>query len=206
MPGQVTDDFSIAYYLLKEIVQDDGVITSELGKRSIINWSEDEEFCPKFAGPTTIMAITKLKNNEEFDPAKEFGFINYNNLGTNGASMKIFPVGLLNGRDFVKTIDDVITICAHTHFTNLAIAGACAIACAVGEAMYDDATIDSITEAGLYGAKKGNEVALERIGKVCAGPSIEKRIELAVMLGKEAKSFDELLININDYVGTGVWV
>lgn len=206
LPGQVTDDFSIAYYLLKEIVKDSGVISSELGKNAIINWADDLEYSSRFAGPTTLMAIDKLRNNLEFDPSKEFGLVNYNNLGTNGASMKIFPVGLLNGRDFDKTILDVITICSHTHFTNAALSGACAIACAVGEALQDDSTIDSITEVGVYGAKYGNIKALEITKKVCAGPSIEKRIELAKHIGKTANSFDELLININDIIGGGIWV
>lgn len=206
LPGQVTDDFSIAYYLLKEIVQDAGVITSELGKQAILNWADDLEYSSRFAGPTTLQAINKLRENEPFDPAKEFGLVNYNNLGTNGASMKIFPVGLLNGRDFDKTIIDVITVCAHTHFTNAALSGACAIACAVGEALQDDSTIESITNAGRYGAKHGNIKALEITKKVCAGPSVERRIELAAKIGSSAQNFDQLLIDINDIIGGGVWV
>ena len=206
LPGQVTDDFSIAYYLLKEIVKDAGVITSELGKNAILNWADDTEYSSRFAGPTTMMAINKLRENLEFDPSKEFGLVNYNNLGTNGAAMKIFPVGLLNGRDFDKTVLDVITVCAHTHFTNAALSGACAIACAVGEALQDDSTINSITDAGVYGAKYGNLKALEITKKVCAGPSIERRIELAAKIGKSATSFDQLLIDINDIIGGGIWV
>ena len=206
LPGQVTDDFSIAYYLLKEIVKEDGIISEEIGKNAIINWSNNEEYCPKFAGPTTMAAINKLKIGEVFDPALEFGLVNYNNLGTNGASMKIFPIGLLNGRKFDKTISDVITVCRYTHFTNLALAGACAIACAVGEAKQLDSTKDSIISAGLYGARVGDLEAKRILNKICAGPSIEKRIELAVTVGKTAKSFDELLVSINDSVGTGIWV
>lgn len=68
LPGQVTDDFSIAYYLLKEIVERNGVISEELGKSAIINWSEDEEYCPRFAGPTTMAAITKLKQGRNSIP------------------------------------------------------------------------------------------------------------------------------------------
>jgi len=206
LPGQVTDDFSIAYYLLKEVVKDSGLITSELGKNAILNWADDLEYSSRFAGPTTMMAINKLRENLEFDPSKEFGLVNYNNLGTNGAAMKIFPVGLLNGRDFDKTIIDVINVCSHTHFTNAALSGACAIACAVGEALQDDSTIDSITDAGIYGAKHGNLKALEITKKICAGPSIERKIELAKEIGKSSNSFDQLLIDINDIIGCGIWV
>jgi len=205
-PGMVTDDFSLAYYLLKEIIVSEGGIDSSMARNALINWVNDEEYSIRFAGPTTLAAITKLKQGEVFDPSAEFGIVNYNNLGTNGAAMKIFPVGLLNRDDFDKTIDDVITICLPTHFTNLAISGAAAIACAVGASMNKDATKDTITKAGIYGATKGNEQAIKRIGKICAGASIERRIELAVEIAGNAKGFDEVLININDYIGTGVGV
>lgn len=206
LPGQVTDDFSIAYYLLTEIIKSEGSITDDVAIRSIVNWSDDEEFCPRFAGPTTLQAIKAIKSGEEFDPAKEFGLVNYNNLLTNGAAMKIFPIGMLRYDSLNRIIDDVIIIAKPTHFTNLAIAGACAVACAVGEAMRDASTIESIIEAGIYGAKQGEVEAQKITGKISAGPSIERRIEWAVDIGRKATSFDELLIDISDYIGTGVWV
>lgn len=205
-PGQVTDDFSIAYYLIKNILKNKLLITEEMGKKAIIEWANDEEFYPRFAGPTTMMAIEKIRNNEEFDPAKEFSLVNYNNLLTNGAAMKIFPIGLINIGNLDKVIEDVITVAKHTHFTNLALSGACAIACAVSEACKEDATIESVIDAGIYGAVKGEKRATEVTGKISAGPSIEKRILLAINVSKKASSFDELLQDLSDYVGTGVWV
>ncbi len=206
IPGQVTDDFSIAYYLIKNMVESNGIIDEEMGKKAIIEWSEDSEYCPRFAGPTTMMAINKLKAGEEFDPAKEYGLVNYNNLLTNGAAMKIFPIGLKNGRNYDQIIDDVITVSKHTHFTNLALAGACAIACSVGEAINNNATLDSVIEAGLYGAKNGELMAKKVTGKIAAGPNIEKRILLAVDVAHKSHGFDDTLQNLSDFVGTGVWV
>lgn len=205
-PGHVTDDFSIAYYLLKNIVESNGVLSDEMSKNAIFEWSDDDEFCPRYAGPTTMMAINKLKAGEEFDPSKEFGLVNYNNLLTNGAAMKIFPIGLKNGNNHNQNIEDVILVAKHTHFTNLALAGACAIACSVGEALSPNATIDSIIEAGLYGAKYGEIRAKEITGKISAGPSIEKRILLALEVADKSDGFDNVLQNLSDYVGTGVWV
>lgn len=132
--------------------------------------------------------------------------VNYNNLLTNGAAMKIFPIGLLNGRDLDKTILDVITVSKQTHFTNLALSGACAVACAVGEAMSNEATLETVNQAGLYGARMGNQQALKLTGKISAGPSIEKRMELAIELSQKTSDFDEVLILMSDLIGTGVWV
>lgn len=206
VPGQVTDDFSIAYYLLKNLIESNLSISDELAKKSILDWANDEEYCPRFAGPTTMMAISKIRENEEFDPAKEFGLVNYNNLLTNGAAMKIFPIGLINIGNLDKVIEDTITMAKPTHFTNLALSGACAIACAVSEACLETSTIETIIEAGLYGAVKGEKRAMEVTGKISAGPSIEKRILLALEISDKSETFDELLQNLSDYVGTGVWV
>ncbi len=206
LPGQVTDDFSLAYYLLKNLVDNNGVIDEKMSKKAVFDWADDEEFCPRYAGPTTMMAINKLKAGEVFDPSLEFGLVNYNNLLTNGAAMKIFPIGLKNKNNFDQTIEDVIEVAKHTHFTNLALAGACAIACSVGEALSDSSDIDSIIKAGLYGAKYGELRAKELTGKISAGPSIEKRILLAIEVAEKSNGFDDTLQNLSDIVGTGVWV
>jgi ADP-ribosylglycohydrolase len=58
-------------------------------------------------------------------------------------------------------------------------------------------------KAGIHGAKEG-----ERLGRIqgdtLAGPSVRRRIELAVELAKQDKSLEEIMDDISDIVGTGL--
>lgn len=203
--GKITDDFSVAYYLMKEVIDNDGKVTATVAKDSLIKWSESEEKYTDFGGPTTLRAIDKLKRGQHTKVIDPKGIGAYNHFATNGSAMKIFPIGLLHGKNKDIIIKDVLTVCEPTHYTNISMAGACAIACAVGEAISDDATIDSIIEAGIYGAKHGYEVASEKY-ECIAGPSIHRRIELAVKIGKNTNSFDEAITDISELIGTGILV
>ena len=48
---------------------------------------------------------------------------------TNGAAMKISPIGLLNAGNIDQAIRDAITVTMVTHDNYLALSGACAVAC-----------------------------------------------------------------------------
>ena len=69
-----------------------------------------------------------------------------------------------------------------THDNYLAISGGSAVAAAVAEAVTPDADVYSIIQAGIYGAKEGARIGRE-IGRDVAGPSVVKRIEMAVDIG-----------------------
>lgn len=51
--GQVTDDFSSAYFVIWSIVRNEGRVDEELVKAALVEWSEHEMFFDRFAGPTT---------------------------------------------------------------------------------------------------------------------------------------------------------
>ncbi len=203
--GQVTDDFSMAYFLIESFIKQKGEINSESIKRGLLKWSESEEYFEKFAGPTTRVALEYLKEGKEYDYQNETGMVNYNSKATNGSAMKILPVGLFNPGNIDKAIEDSVKVCKPTHNNNLSISGACAIAASVAKALEKDATLDEVIEAGIYGSEKGFEIGTD-MGKIAAGPSVSKRIKLAVEIGKKAKDFDEALKEIYDIIGTGIHV
>ena len=90
--GQVTDDFSSAYFVIWSIVRNEGRVDEELVKAALVEWSEHEMFFDRFAGPTTRMAIELFKTGRE----PSFRGINLSSRqATNGAAMRIAPVGLL---------------------------------------------------------------------------------------------------------------
>lgn len=204
--GIITDDFSAAYFIMQELISSHGRLDDEIAKNALINWAESPKGYTKFAGPTTLKVIENLKKGDTSRIALPYSGIGiYNHLATDGAAMKIFPIGLLYKRQTNQLIDAVMTICKPTHFTNQSVSGACAIACAVGEAACLDATVDSVIEAGLFGAKEGHKRASsnEEFENV-AGQSIYRKIKFAVKLGENSSDMFEAIDDIADLIGTGV--
>lgn len=202
LPGQVTDDFSLAYYLMKALIRHDGNVTGDMIKEALLAWSEDEHYFAPFAGPTTRAAIEKLKGNAVDVPG---AIENWNAKATNGSAMKIFPIGLINPGNIDKAIDDAVTVSLPTHNTHLSISGACAVAAAVSEAMKPDANVYSVVQAGLYGAVQGEKRGRET-GITVAGPSVVKRMELAIDIALKCKSLEEAMREIGDVVGSGLHI
>lgn len=198
--GSVTDDFSLAYCSAKTIIDAKGIIDEKTAQDALINWSRTKYYV--MAGPTTVAAVDKMlgKQTENIK-----SFLSYDSSkGSDGGAMKIGPIGLISHGNVDKAIKDAITICLPTHFNSTALAGACAVAAAVSEALNENSTIDSIVEAGLKGAKYGNDYATER-GKFIANPSVYKRILLAVEIGKKYSGNMKMAMEeLEDIIGSGL--
>lgn len=201
--GQITDDFSQAYYLAREIVNNGGKINEEIAKCALLKWSECDEYFIPFAGPTTRAAIMNIKGETVNNPM-DFLF-NNNGQASNGSAMRIAPIGMLNPGNIDKAIEDAILVCMPTHANNLSISGACAVSAAVSEAMNEDSNVYTILQAGIYGSKVGETMG-RKVGKILSGPSVEKRINLSVELALRSNSLEEAMINISDYIGTGLHI
>lgn len=199
--GQVTDDFSFIHCIVAQVLQDRG-FTEEGMKEATLRWGENEYNLNHFAGPTTRAAILRLQGVEQEDPV---AFLKCNNgQATNGAGMKAPPAGIFHPGDVDAAINDAILICRPTHNNNLAISGACAVAAAVSQALVTRDGIDDIIAAGTYGAREG----LKRCGDAAAlaGPSTERRIQLAVKLGREAADMNCAMNDIYELIGTGLHI
>lgn len=198
--GSVTDDFSLAYCTAKAIIDAKGVIDEKTAQNALIEWSKTKYYA--LAGPTTVAAVDKMLGKEVINTKN---FLSYDSAkGSDGGAMKIGPVGLVSHGDVDKAIKDAITICLPTHFNSTALAGACATAAAVSEALNDNASIDSIIQAGLKGAKQGNDYALQR-GKFIANPSVYRRIELAIEIANKCNGdMKKAMQDLEDIIGSGL--
>ena len=198
--GSVSDDFSLAYCTVRAILDNKGVINDEVAKNALLGWSKTKYYA--LAGPTTVAVVDKMlgKDVMNFKP-----FLTYDtSKGSDGGAMKIAPIALFSKGNVDKAIEDAITICLPTHFNNSALAGACAIAAATAEALNDNATVDSMVEAGLKGAMIGNDYAVSR-GKELANPSIYKRIVLAVEIAKKCNGdMGKAMQELADVIGSGL--
>lgn len=198
--GQVTDDFSIAYVTLKEIIKS-GKVDEETATSALLKWASVPEYFERFAGPTTRARVLELKGEKK--ASEEFVPVNDNNKATNGAAMKAAPIALLAKGDIDDAIDKAITICRITHDNNIALSGAAAIAAATATAVKEDADLFDVVRASIYGASKGDEIG-RRIGHTLAGASVETRIRWAVSIAMRSENLNQAINEIADYIGSGL--
>lgn len=201
-PGQATDDFSSAYFITRHIIDHNGEISEKVVKEALIDWSEHPIFFDRFAGPTTRMAIRRYKG-EVITQSDAIQLLP--RQATNGAAMKIAPIGLFNPGNLDQAIYDATVVTMVTHDNYLAVSGGSAVAAAVAEAVKPEADVYSVIQAGIYGAKEGARIGKE-IGRDVAGPSVMKRIEMAVDIGLGKGSQEEKMVEIAERIGMGLHV
>ena len=143
-------------------------------------------------GPSTRAAIDAWHRGEELGQAGRSGW-------TNGAVMRVALVGLRYPGNLDETIEAAYESAMPTHNTDIAIASAAAIACAVSRAAAGNATVDDLIDAACQGADKGS-----RYGYPFIAPSVSRRIRFAVELAKADKPMTERQRDIYDLVGTGL--
>ncbi len=202
VPGQLTDDFSSAYFVAKHIVDNDGIVREDVVQKALIDWSEHPVFFDRFAGPTTRLAIRRYKG-EKIE--RSGGVELVTRQATNGAAMKISPIGLLNVGNIDRAIEEAITVTMVTHDNYLAFSGACAVAAAVSEAARDGADVYSVLQAGLYGAREGARIGRE-VARDVAGPSVVRRMEMAIEIGLGAGTPKEKMVELGHRIGAGLHV
>jgi ADP-ribosylglycohydrolase len=190
--GQITDDTEQAMSLAQVIIRDKG-ISVEGAADAIVGWYDAVDGDHNdYIGPNTRKAVAKLKNGAN-------PYITGKQSDTNGGAMRISPVGLINPGNIEQSVKDTAAACIPTHNTDVAIAGASAIAGAISMAMMPGVGLDVIINAGCQAAEKG--LAL---GEHWFGASIPRRIRFAITLAKQDKDVVERMQDIYDLIGCGL--
>jgi ADP-ribosylglycohydrolase len=202
VPGQATDDFSSAWFMADSIASHNGIVDRQAVQEALIEWSEHAIFFDRFAGPTTRLAIKRFKG--EIIPDGE-GVNLSSRQATNGAAMRISPVGLFNPGNLKRTIEDSIIVTMLTHDNQLALSGACAISCAVSRALMPQADLFSVLQASLYGARQGEKRGLD-IAHEVTGPSVVRRLEKAIEIGLSSISPAQKMTGLGDCIGAGLHI
>lgn len=192
--GRVTDDTEQALALAGVYVHD-GVMSAEAVAQAILRWADEQgEHLELYLGPSTRRALAALRAGADPRESGRAG-------KTNGAAMRAAPIGIVHPGDFDGALRDVIEAALPTHGTRAAISAAAAVAWAVAEAMQADATVESVLERAMAGAVRGREHG----AWVWTAP-IERRIELARRLVREAADERAALRALYDYVGVDMTV
>lgn len=205
LPGQITDDVSQMLALAQALIEHDGKLSSDAWVRALIHWSETSP-AARMMGPTTRPLLEALAAGQDTSEIGRTPFSNrkLTSFGTtNGAAMRIAPAGLVVPGDIDAAVQIAWTTSRPTHDTQIAAAGAGAIAAGVAHALTPGADVYSVVRACLDGARLGEELGA-REGRRVPGPSIRRRIEIAVNEALQATSLLDAVTRIEATVGNSV--
>ncbi|MDN4613866.1 ADP-ribosylglycohydrolase family protein [Leifsonia sp. F6_8S_P_1B] len=191
--GSITDDTEQAVLLARLLVAGGGAVDVDDFARQLLAWEADmaARGSLDLLGPSTKAALQRLSDGVPASEAGRFGT-------TNGAAMRITPVGIAHPvDDLTAFVDAVAATSEPTHNTSLGIASAAAIGAAVSAGIDGAAPAEAI-EVAIAAAEEG-----ARRGHWAAGGEIAPRLRWAVPYVAElpaAKRADA----VAEVVGTSV--
>lgn len=202
--GEITDDASQMYYLARALGQSGAAFTNADWITCLLDWRQTS---PKagFMGPSTEALIKALKSGS--DPTL-FGRIGTSlrkmtNIGTtNGAAMRVAPIGMAFPGDIARTAEYTLLTCLPSHDASVAIEAACAIACGTSVAMIS-ADLDAVLAACLQGAGAGRALAA-RHGRLEAGPRFQARMQRALDIAAQHDDDWAFLAALEAEIGNSV--
>lgn len=202
--GQITDDTSQMFALAQTIIDCDGQLTEQAWLKTLIDWSQNSPHRTQM-GPTTRPLLQALAAGEDTSTiGRGLSARKLTSFGaSNGAAMRIAPAGLLHPGDVEGAVRLAWLTSRPTHDTQIAAAGAGAIAAGVAHALMPGADVLSIVRACIDGARLGEAIG-KREGRHIPGPSIARRIEIAVEEALRATSLLDAIRRIEASVGNSV--
>jgi ADP-ribosylglycohydrolase len=191
--GSITNDTEQALLLADALLAGGGHVDSEDLARRLLAWAERarERGSLDLLGPSTSAAVTALVAD---GPLDVFG----RSAATNGAAMRITPVGLVAVPDDLAALVDLVVEASRiTHYTSVAIAGAAAVAAAVSAGIAG-ASVAEATTLAIRAADLG-----QQCGEWVAGAAIPRRIAWAVGL-VDTNDHDRSVADVVELVGTSI--
>lgn len=191
--GQFTDDTSQTLKICQSIIENKGEIDPRAVAHSILEWAEETDaFTTNALGPSSQKALLSIKNGVPVEEAGGMG-------DTNGAAMRISPVGMLSKPDdIIRLVDHTEKVCLGTHNTNVAIAGAALLAGAISAAVESrdwDAILSTAFAAYDEGMSRGNDTY---------GASTKERVRLAIQIVDSQEDEEKIMDQLYDIIGAGV--
>ncbi len=191
--GSITDDTEQAVLLAELLIDGHGTVDPATLAERLLAWERRmrDRGSLDLLGPSTKAALERLGEGVPPGEAGRTG-------ATNGAAMRITPVGIAADASNLKSfVDSVAHTSSPTHNTGLGIAAAAAVGAAVSAGV-GGATLPEAIEVAIAAATEGG-----RRGHWVAGGSIAARLRWAVpyLAGLGADAREEALIEV---IGTSV--
>lgn len=191
--GAVTDDTEQTLLLARTLLDSGAAFDHRRWVDALVAWEDDVRARGGYdlLGPSTKRAIDAIRGGQKADQVGRHG-------DTNGAAMRIAPVGILMPCDPLDAlIDRVAETCQATHNTSIAIASAAAVAAAVSCGV-DGGTWHDATALAVETARRARGR-----GYWVAGADIAARLSWALDL-VDGHPADDAVRAIIDLVGTSV--
>jgi ADP-ribosylglycohydrolase len=191
--GRVTDDTEQAVILAQTLLDGHGTVDQRLLADRLLSWERQMIGLGSadLLGPSTRRALQALTAGGALDEVGRWG-------DTNGAAMRITPVGIAVGADPLAKLCLLVAEASRlTHGTGVALGGACAVAAAVSAGV-EGADRAAALDIGVDAAGEG-----ARLGRYTAGADVATRIGWAVGLVEHACTADTLDL-LDRLIGTGV--
>ncbi|PSM37627.1 ADP-ribosylglycohydrolase [Streptomyces dioscori] len=191
--GSITDDTEQAVIVARLLVEGGGHVDPLLFAEELLSWEKDMKAKGSFdlLGPSTKAALDAVTRGVDLTEAGKHGT-------TNGAAMRVTPVGIAFGADDTEWfLDRVVESCQVTHDTTIGIAGASAVAAAVSTGLAGG-SLDDVFDAAVAMSAAG-----ARRGHWTAGASISARIGWARDLVADQDTA-AALDRIDSLIGTSV--
>ncbi|CAA9373963.1 MAG: ADP-ribosylglycohydrolase YegU [uncultured Propionibacteriaceae bacterium] len=191
--GSVTDDTEQALLLARLLIDGSGHVDPATFAGELVAWEQQmrAKGSSDLLGPSTSRAVAAVLSGVPVQESGRFGV-------TNGAAMRVAPVGLLMPTtDLGALLDRVVEASSVTHNTGVALAGAAAIAAAVSAGIEGASPAQAATvavQAARLGAQRGHWVA---------GANVAARISWAISLADPADR-EQSLDAIYRLVGTSL--
>lgn len=193
--GQFTDDTSQALAMLDALIQNEFIPDATIIARHLLKWAEQTDaFNKNILGPSSQAALSAIKEGKDATAITSKAI-------TNGAAMRIAPVGCLFSRNDRSALTKyVYEISKVTHSTDVAVSGAAMIAAAVSSALEDSDwdvimqdAIDVYESAKTYGADTYS-------------PSLAERLKLGLEFANRYPDDEERFTQaVYDVIGSGVF-
>lgn len=191
--GEVTDDTMNTVFVVDMLAETQGLVDPMRFISKLRQWAYQTPKSSAVIGPSTARAFAQLDAGVPISETGKTGT-------TNGAAMKILPLGLIANLEQVDIlIDNVASLCQPTHNTAPAISGAAAIAAAASYALHGQPDIDLLLDYAVAAAVLGKAKGMD-IGS----PSVAQRIEWGRRLVQQAHDEMTALHDLYDLIGTGL--
>jgi ADP-ribosylglycohydrolase len=190
--GQVTDDTQQAFALAQAIIARQRV-TPEAVAEALLDWYDHVggDTSP-YVGPSSRKALQAIRQGVDLNMTGSTG-------DTNGAAMRIAPVGLIHPGDLVGAVEDTALACLPTHNTDVAISGAAAVAGAISRAMLPESSLNQVIADGCQAADLGRQH-----GRRWFGASVSQRIEMAIEIASGPQGIEERIQRLYDRIGSSL--
>lgn len=190
--AEFTDDTSMALCLADALLERNGQINPDLIGRNILDWAlRFDAFNKNVLGPTSKIALNAIRDGK---PVAELE----NNGVTNGAAMRVSPLGcLLPAQNLDTFIDEIALASSPTHKSDLAIAGAVVVAWAISRAIDGKSwaeIVDALPTIARYAQQK-------RITTFSA--ALSARLEIALKIARNAGGTESASEQLYQVVGAG---